>query len=77
MNLKIASLNLCLGLSRKKDEVANIIRENEISVLCMQEIDTEPAANPDSLSIKNYKLELENNNTKKEWAFMSRVTLKQ
>ena len=31
----------------------------------MQEIDTEPTANPDSLSIKNYKLELENNNTKK------------
>ena len=61
MNLKIESLNLFLGLSTKKDKVANILRENELRVLYMQEIGIEPTANPNSLSIKDYKLELENN----------------
>ena len=32
-------------------DVPNILRENEITVLCMQEIDLEPTTNPDSLSI--------------------------
>ena len=42
----------------------------------MEETDIEPTANPDSLSIKDYKLEFKNN-SEKEWAFMSKVTLRQ
>ena len=53
------------GPQQKKDDVANILRENELRVLCMQEIGIEPTANPNSLSIKDYKLELENNSIKK------------
>ena len=59
MNLKIASLNLCLGLSKKKDDVANIIKENKINILCMQETELEPSVNHSMLSIKNYRLEVE------------------
>ena len=65
MNLKLASLNLCLGLSKKKDDVANIVRENKISILCMQEIELEPGTNPSMLTIKNYRLEVETNSVKK------------
>ena len=45
--------------------LGDIIRENQISVLCMQETGIEPSANPNSLSVKDYKLEFENNSKKK------------
>ena len=51
MNLKLASLNLCLGLRKKKDDIANIVRENKINILCMQEIELEPGANPSALTL--------------------------
>ena len=65
MNQKLASLNLCLGLSKKKDDIANIVRENKINILCMQEIELEPGTNPSMLTIKNYRLEVETNSVKK------------
>ena len=37
--IKIASWNLCLGLANKKDYVASMIKENNIYICCMQEID--------------------------------------
>ena len=42
MSVKMASLNLCLGLKFKKDLEKNIILENEIKILCMQEVEVEP-----------------------------------
>ena len=36
-NIKIATLNLCLGIRNKKDEVKRLITENRIDILCMQE----------------------------------------
>ena len=65
MNLKVASLNMCLGLSSKKDVVANIIRENDIGIMCMQEVDIKPTLNTDTLSIRDFKLEIENNSVKR------------
>ena len=68
MNLKLAGLNLCLGLSKKKDDVANIVRENKINILCMQEIELEPGTNPSMFSIKNYSLRSRNKlSYKKSW----------
>ena len=40
-NLKIATLNLCLGLKNKKDLVKEILMSNEIDILAMQEIELE------------------------------------
>ena len=37
MSIKIATLNLCLGLRNKKLLVKNLLNENEIDILCMQE----------------------------------------
>ena len=37
--LKIATLNLCLGLKNKKDLVKIILLENDIDVLLMQEVE--------------------------------------
>ena len=39
--LKIATLNLCLGLKFKKDFVKNILLENEIDILLVQETELE------------------------------------
>ena len=37
--IKIATWNLCLGLTNKKDYVLQIITVNKIDICCMQEID--------------------------------------
>ena len=39
--LKVATLNLCLGLKNKKDLVKSLLIENDIDVLCMQETEIE------------------------------------
>ena len=61
MNLKIATLNLCLGLKNKKDLVKDIICANDLDVVLLQE--TEIGSNVDSelLRIPGYTLELEDN----------------
>ena len=61
MNYKIATLNLCLGLKNKKEEVKRIINENCIDILCLQETEVETAYDHGILKIKNFSLELENN----------------
>ena len=39
LNLKLATWNLCLGLSNKKDVVSQTILSNEIDICVLQEID--------------------------------------
>ena len=47
------TLNLCLGLKNKKLEVENLMSQNEISILCMQEIEIESNYDPSVLNIKS------------------------
>ena len=54
-----------LKLSSKKDVVANIIRENDIGIMCMQEVDIKPTLNTDTLSIRDFKLKIKNNSVKR------------
>ena len=63
--LKIATLNLCLGLKFKKDLVKNIIMENKIEILVMQETEVEPDFYMDLLNIPGYGFESVNNRFKK------------
>ena len=58
------TLNLCLGLKNKKLEVENLMSQNEISILCMQEVEIESNYDPNVLNIKNYNFELEVNSIK-------------
>ena len=62
--LKLASWNLCLGLANKKDLVSKIIKENEIDICAMQEIDIPADYDTSILSFKGYDLITENNNAK-------------
>ena len=61
MSVNIATLNLCLGLRNKKYLVKNLLKENNIDVLCMQETEVTNDINVNELSTSNYRLELENN----------------
>ena len=62
--MNIGTLNLCLGLKNKKLEVENLMSQNEISILCMQEVEIESNYDPNVLNIKNYNFELEVNSIK-------------
>ena len=59
MDLKIATLNLCLGLKSKKVDVENLLLHNNIGILCLQEVEVESIFNPDLLNLMNFKFELE------------------
>ena len=68
LNLKnqfnIATGNLCLGFSNKKDYVERVMNENSIDICCMQEVEIGTNIDTSLLSIINYSLLLENNELK-------------
>ena len=57
--IKIATLNVCLGLTNKKDLISDILNVNKIDILCIQESEIENI-NVSFLGIKNYVLEISN-----------------
>ena len=59
--MKIATLNLCLGLRNKKDEIKRIIEHNNIDIMCLQETELPGDYPIDLLSFKGYNYESENN----------------
>ena len=59
--IKIATLNLCLGLKNKKDTVKKLILENDIDILCLQETELEPDFPTKLLTLRGYGYESENN----------------
>ena len=59
--IKIATLNLCLGLKNKKDTVKKLILENDIDILCLQETELEPDFPTKLLTFRGYGYESENN----------------
>ena len=67
--LKIASWNLCLGLSNKKDIVIDYLKANNVEICCLQETEVDINFPVTELNCKNYNLELEDNDTKKELVF--------
>ena len=62
--LKVATLNLCLGLKYKKDLVKDVLIENKIDILMMQETEIESEFNYELLKIPGYNLELGKNSVK-------------
>ena len=59
--MKIATLNLCLGLRNKKDEIKRIIEHNNIDIMCLQETELPGDYPIVLLSFKGYNYESENN----------------
>ena len=63
--LKIATWNLCLGLSNKKDLVTSYLKAHSIAVCCSQETEIVSGFPKNILNCNNYNLELEKNSLKK------------
>ena len=61
MEIKIATLNLCLGLKNKQIDIENLLINNEIKILCLQEVEIEQGFDPVTLSLKDFQFELELN----------------
>ena len=55
--LKIATLNLCLGLKNKRIDIENLM--NNIKILCLREVELESIIDPNMLKLKNFQFELE------------------
>ena len=62
--IKIATLNLCLGLKFKKDFVKDLLNKEMIDVLGMQETEVCHDFDIDLLNIPGYILEVEQNDSK-------------
>ena len=64
--VKIGTLNLCLGLQNKKDSVISLLVENNVDVCGLQETEI-PINFPEYVfNSGGFSLELENNTEKKE-----------
>ena len=58
------TLNLCLGLRNRKEEVKRIIQQNKTDILCLQETKLESDIPTDILSFRGYNFEAETNSKK-------------
>ena len=59
-----AEVDQPLGLKFKKDLVKNILLENNIQILCMQEVEVESGFDESLLGIPGYNIEVEKNSIK-------------
>ena len=59
-SIKIATLNLCLGLKFKKDLVKLLLHQNDIDILAMQDTEIEDGFNISLLNVPGYKFKCEN-----------------
>ena len=59
MSLKIGTLNLCLGLAKKKDNVINDLILNQVDICCLQETELGKDYPVDQLNNFNYLYESE------------------
>ena len=64
MEIKIGSLNLCLGLQAKKELVKQTILCEKIDILCKQETELNKNLDHNLLSFPEFAIETENNTLK-------------
>ncbi len=55
MAFKVATLNLCLGLSNKKETVKQMIIEEKIDILYLQETNIDEGLDHDLMSFPGFK----------------------
>ena len=56
MDIKIATLNLCLGLKNKRCELERLMIGNNIDILCLQEVEIKKDYDYHALNLNNYCL---------------------
>ena len=61
MEIKVATLNLCLGLQNKKNLIKETILNEKINLLCMQESEINKNLDHSLLSFPGFNIETENN----------------
>ena len=66
--IRIGTWNLCLGLANKKDYVTSKLHDEKINICCLQECEIDPNQDEKTLTLPNYKIELEDNEYKKRTA---------
>ena len=64
MSIKLASWNVCLGLKNKKETVYEEIKERNIDICLLQEVEILKDYDKDLLTSKDYNIEVEINETK-------------
>ena len=62
--MKIATWNVCLGLTTKKDEISRTLIQNNIDICCIQEADIPINFPINDLTISGYSIEVEINEFK-------------
>ena len=75
-NLIFATWNLCLGLPNKKDSVIEILKQNNISICCLQETEIGDNFPENVLNFGGYNIELESNSEKKRTGIYLRSDIK-
>ena len=55
MQLKISTLNLCLGLKYKKVYVEQLLLNNNVNILCLQEVEIDSNYDVDLLKLPGFK----------------------
>ena len=75
-NITFVSLNLCLGLSNKKDSVLDHLTKLRINVCAIQETEIPSGFPVNILNCRNYNLELEKNTGKMRAGFYARSDTK-
>jgi endonuclease/exonuclease/phosphatase family metal-dependent hydrolase len=76
MEIKLGSLNLCLGLANKKDLVKQIILDEKIDIMCVQETELSSNLDHSLLSFPGYIYESEKSNIKARVGLFIRSGLK-
>ena len=64
-SIKLATWNLCLGLQNKKDYVSHKLNQENIDICCLQECEIPIDLEDKQLTLRDYKIELEDNQRKK------------
>ena len=60
-NIKMGTLNFCLGLKNKKISVKNSILTKKIDILLLRETEIQPSYDHNFLTFSGYNLEVEKN----------------
>ena len=60
-NINISTLNLCLSLPSKKDNVTEMLKRNNVKICCLQETEIPNNFRVKMLNSGGYSLELESN----------------
>ena len=74
--LIVATWNLCLGLPNKKESVIEILKQNKISICCLQETEIGDNFPENILNFGGYNIELEGNSEKKRTGIYLRSDVK-